>query len=225
MKVVYDGKTKRLIKAGEALLLQFKDTILGDAEGKPDPGGNFVIGRVPGKAATSAAAAVGIFEFLTRVGIKTHFLRRRSDTELEVLPAEPIPLEVIYRARAYGSFLRRYRGAVNPLAELDLVEFTLKSDALGDPLLESSAIPSLGIASSEEVGEMMRRAKTVGKLIDGHLKKLALELVDLKLEFGRKGRELILIDAINGDTMRAMDRASGRILDQVELGERLAASL
>jgi phosphoribosylaminoimidazole-succinocarboxamide synthase len=221
MRILYDGKTKRLVKAGDRLLLQFKDTILGDAEGKPDPGGDFVIGRVPGKAIMSAAAATKFFEFLEKEGVETHFLGRRSDIEIEVLPAERIPLEVIYRARAYGSFLKRYRGAVEPLAELDLVEFTLKNDALGDPLLESLAIPSMGIASPEEVEEMRKKAKTVGKLIDGYLKKFGLELVDMKVEFGRRNGKLIVIDVVNGDTMRVMDGTSGKVLDWEELGKKL----
>jgi phosphoribosylaminoimidazole-succinocarboxamide synthase len=194
---------------------------LGNSGGKPDPGGDFVIGRASGKAAISAATAVKFFEFLANVGIKTHFLEKRSNVEIEILPTERIPLEVIYRARAYGSFLRRYRGVVKPLTDLDLVEFTLKNDALGDPLLESLAIPNMGIASSEEVEEMRKKARMVGKLIDGYLKRFGLGLVDMKVEFGRRNGKLIVIDVINGDTMRVMDRASGKVLDWNELGKRL----
>jgi phosphoribosylaminoimidazole-succinocarboxamide synthase len=222
MEVLYDGKTKRLVKIDDKLLLQFKDTVLGNAEGKPDPGGNFVIGRIKGKAASSASVAIRFFEFLRRVGIETHFLRKYSATELEILPAESIPLEVIYRARAYGSFLRRYRGAVEPLAELDIVEFTLKNDALGDPLVESSALPNLGIASPEEVEEMRRKTRTIGKLLHGFLREFGLGLVDVKIEFGRRKGKLVVIDAINGDTMRVMDGTSGKVLDWAELGKKLS---
>jgi phosphoribosylaminoimidazole-succinocarboxamide synthase len=110
---------------------------------------------------------------------------------------------------------------VEPLVDLDLVEFTLKNDALGDPLLESFAIPSMGIASSEEVEEMRKKTRMVGKLIDGHLKKFGLGLVDMKVEFGRRNGKLIVIDVINGDTMRVMDRMSGKVLDWEELGRKL----
>ena len=221
MEVIYDGKTNRLLRAGDRMLLQFKDTLVGDAEGNADPGGDFVVGQLEGKGVASAKVAAYFFNLMQGAGIETHFLGVHSDTELEIRPAMRIQLEVIYRALAYGSFIRRYRGHVQPMAELDLVEFNLKDDALGDPLLERHVVAKLGIASSDEIGRMEVVARRVARAVMGMLADQGLKLVDMKLEFGRIGEKLVVIDALSGDTMRVYDSEKKKVLNQLELAERL----
>lgn len=218
-EIIYEGKTKILLKRDEKVFLRFKNTILGDSAGRPDPGGDFVVGEVEGKGELCAATAMKFFELLKESGIETHFLSRSGKEEVEVFLVESIPLEVIYRRLAYGSFLRRYGTIVKPFAHLDLVEFTLKDDSLGDPLLSSSAIPMLGIATGKEVGEMRMIARKVGEIVHEFLSSFGMELVDLKVEFGRKEGRLVLIDALNGDTMRAT--AGGKVLEPMELMKKL----
>lgn len=221
MEVLYDGKTKRLVRLGDRMLLQFKDAVVGDAEGDVDPGGDFVVGRLEGKAVAAAKVAAYLFNSLKETGIKTHFLGVHSETELEIRQAMRIPLEVIYRALAYGSFLRRYRGHAQPMEELDLVEFNLKADALGDPLLERSAITKIKIASEVEVERMEALAREVARHVSEVLAGFGLRLVDMKLEFGRVGGELLVIDELSGDTMRVYDPAQKKVLNQLELARRL----
>jgi phosphoribosylaminoimidazole-succinocarboxamide synthase len=48
-----------------------------------------------------------------------------------------------------------------------------------------------------------------------------LTLIDMKLEFGRIGEKLVVIDALSGDTMRVYDPAEKKVLNQIELAERL----
>lgn len=225
MEVLYDGKTKRLVRSGDRLFLKFKDTLLGNAEGRVDPGGDFVVGESVGKGKAAASVAARIFERLNGEGQETHFVGKKSDDELEILKADRIRLEVIYRALAYGSFLRRYKGFVKPLAELDLVEFTLKDDALGDPLIVCPSITKLGIATREEVEEMRKMAVETGKAVGRIVDEVGFRLVDLKVEFGRRGGKLIVIDAIHGDTMRALEKKSGKVPDPVELDRKLAEVL
>jgi len=219
--VIYDGKTKRLIRLDDRLLMQFKDTLVGDSAGNIDLGGDFVVGQLEGKGAASAKVSAYFFKLLNETGIDTHFLRAHSDTELEILPATRIQLEVIYRALAYGSFIRRYRGYVQPMAELNLVEFNLKDDALGDPLLERHIVAKLGIASPDEIGHMEVIARRVARTITKVLTDQGLTLIDMKLEFGRIGEKLVVIDALSGDTMRVYDPAEKKVLNQIELAERL----
>ena len=222
MEVLYDGKTNRLVRLGDQTLLQFKDALVGDAEGNVDPGGDFVVGQLEGKGVASAKVAAYFFKLMNEAGIETHFLGVHSDTELEIRPATRIQLEVIYRALAYGRFIRRYRGHVQPMAELDLVEFNLKDDALGDPVLERRVIAKLGIASSDEIGRMEVIARRVAKVVMGMLTDQGLKLVDMKLEFGRIDEKLVVIDALSGDTMRVYDPVEKKkVLNQVELAERL----
>jgi phosphoribosylaminoimidazole-succinocarboxamide synthase len=179
------------------------------------------VGREKGKATLAASTAVKIFELLEREGIRTHFLRLRSGLEIEVRKTRAIPLEVIYRAFAFGSFLRRYGKLAKPLARLGLIEFTLKSDELGDPLITEGAITKLGIAEKDEIREMKQITAHIAKTLEKFLRSKGLELVDFKVEFGRRGDELLVIDAINADSMRVMDTRRKRVLGHRELAERL----
>lgn len=224
LEVVYEGKTKRVFRADERWVLRFKDTITGDADGNPDPGGNFVVGELDDKAAASAKTAAHFFELLSGAGITTHFLRLRSDTEVEVRPAERVALEVIYRRRAYGSFLSRYGDRVKPMAGLDLVEFCLKDDNLGDPLITPQAAVKFGLASSRELEQMEETTRKAASLIQKNLAERGLELVDMKLEFGKIDGKLVVVDEISGDTMRVYDSKKQSMLNQLELARKLGVA-
>jgi phosphoribosylaminoimidazole-succinocarboxamide synthase len=221
VEVIYEGKTKRVVIAGERVLFQFKDDVTGDADGNINPGGNFIVGHLEGKGAASARVATFIFELLNREGIETHFRGLRSDNEIEVLWTTRIPLEVIYRAKAYGSFLTRYRGHVEQMSPLDLIEFNLKDDALGDPLITPQAIVKLGIASASELQRMEATARKVVSIISRTLASRGLEVIDMKLEFGRVGGKLIMVDELSGDTMRVYDLTQKKLLNPVELATKL----
>jgi len=221
MQLLYDGKTKCILRAGERTLLRFKDMITGDAEGNQDPGGDFVVGSIEGKGVASARVAAHLFELLEKGGVSTHFRGVSSEREIEIASAERIPLEVIYRSKACGSFLRRYRGYVEPFSPLDLVEFNLKDDALKDPLLSPEAVVKLGLATAQEIEQMRAITRKVATLVGEELKRRGLELVDMKLEFGRLGGGLVVIDELSGDTMRVLDTKKRGLLTQIELAEKL----
>jgi len=221
VEVIYEGKTKQVLRDGERWILRFKDSVTGDDAGNIDPGGDLAVGELEGKAEASLKTATCFFKMLSEAGVKNHFLRLRSDIEMEVRPSERLDLEVIYRRRAYGSFLTRYRGHVKPMAELDLVEFNLKDDALGDPLLTPRAVVRLGIATPEEVNQIQKIIRKVGALVQEILAGCELELLDMKLEFGRISGELAVVDEISGDTMRVYDSGKKVTINQLELAERL----
>ena len=219
MEVIYEGKTKRLLRAGDHAVLKFKDEVTGDAEGNPDPGGNLVIGTLDAKGAASAKVTAYFFKLMDEAGISTHFRGLRSNDEIEVALTTPIPLEVIYRAKAFGSFLARYRGHVEPLTPLNLVEFNLKDDTLADPLITRQAILKLGLTSDVELGRIEVTTRKVAGLVRGALTGVGLELIDMKLEFGRADDNLLVIDELSGDTMRVYDPAKKKVLNQLELAE------
>ena len=221
MEIIYDGKTKRILRNGKKVLLRFKDTVTGDAHGKLDTGGDFVVGSVEGKGVASVKVAVYFFELLNEFGIATHFRRVHSDAEIEVSLVEKIPLEVIYRAKAFGSFLARYKGRVELMAPLDLIEFNLKDDALKDPLMTLQAIVKLGLASEDELERMEAMAREIASVVTKALSNRGLELVDMKLEFGRADGKLLVVDELSGDTMRVYDKIQKRIIDQMELARKL----
>jgi len=214
MEPAYRGKTKDVYDEGPYLVFHFKDSVLG-ADGREDTGGNEVIGERRGKGSAILKQTEFFFKLLERKGIKTHFVGRIDERRARFLKTERIPLEVIYRFRAYGSFLRRYGRFVRPLEELNIVEFTLKDDALGDPPICEEAIEKLGIASAEEVALMKALTRRVAGVLHEFFEEKDLEIVDFKIEFGRKGGELLVIDEVSGDTMRVMK--DGKILKSEEL--------
>lgn len=216
MKLIYRGKTKDVYEDGEFLIFYFKDSILGFGE-KEDTGGNEIIGERKGKGSVVLKQTEFFFKLLEKKGVKTHFAKKIDDRKAKFLKAEKIPLEVIYRYKAYGSFLRRYDEFVKPLQELNIIEFTLKSDALGDPPICEEAIETLGIASKEEIEEMKKTTRKVAQILKEFFESKGFEIIDFKLEFGRKNDELLVIDEISSDTMRVMK--GGKLLKQEELLE------
>jgi len=216
MRLVYQGKTKDVYENDDCLIFHFKDNILG-FESKEDTGGNEVIGRREGKGSAILKETEFFFKLLEENGIRTHFVERINERRAKFLKAEKIPLEVIYRFKAYGSFLRRYGKIVKPLQKLDIIEFTLKDDALGDPLICEEAVEKLGIASKEEIEEMKRITRKVAQILKKFFESRGLEIIDFKLEFGRRNGELLVIDEISGDTMRVMK--DGQVLKQEEILE------
>jgi len=216
LRLIYSGKTKDVYEDGPYLIFHFKDTVLG-REGREDSGGNEVIGEKEGKGSLVLKQTEFFFRLLERNGVKTHFVGRIDERKARFLKAERIPLEVIYRELAYGSFLRRYKGWAKPFQRLGIVEFTLKDDSLDDPLIAEEAITALGIAGREEVEEMKETTRKVARVLRDFLSSKGLQLVDFKLEFGRLDGELIVIDELSGDTMRVAK--GNRILTREELSE------
>jgi len=214
LRLIYSGKTKDVYEDGPYLIFHFRDTILG-RDGREDSGGNEVVGEKAGKGSVVLMQTEFFFKLLEKNGIRTHFVERIDDRKARFLKAERIPLEVIYRELAYGSFLRRYRDWVRPFQPLGIAEFTLKDDRLDDPLIAEDSVIALGIASRGEVEKMKETMGKVVGILRDFLSSKDLQLVDFKLEFGRLGGELLVIDELSGDTMRV---AKGRrILTREEL--------
>ena len=216
MRLVYSGKTKDVYEDSPYLVFHFKDTVLG-RNGQEDSGGNEVIGEKTGKGSLVLEQTEFFFRLIEGNGVKTHFVERIDWRKARFLKAERIPLEVIYRELAYGSFLRRYGSWVKPFQGLGIVEFTLKDDSLDDPLIAEDAVVALGIAGKEEVEVMKETAKKVAGILREFFSSKGLQLVDFKLEFGRLDGELIVIDELSRDTMRVA--RNGRILTREELSE------
>ncbi|NMB10688.1 MAG: phosphoribosylaminoimidazolesuccinocarboxamide synthase, partial [Firmicutes bacterium] len=102
-----------------------------------------------------------------------------------------------------------------------LVEFTLKDDERGDPLITKEALVALGIVDQGTVEYMEKTAQRVTALIKADLAAKNLELIDIKYEFGDVEGKPLLIDEISGDSMRVVK--DGQVLLQNELAEAILA--
>jgi len=171
--------------------------------------------QIGGKGVVNNRVSSTLFRYLEAHGVSTHFLGELSEREMLVRQVEIIPLEVIIRNRAAGSFAKRYGVAEGtPLAK-HLVEFSLKNDALGDPLIYDDAVLALGLASANELSRIKELALQVNELLKAFFSQRGLEVIDFKLEFGRlPGGTVVLADEISPDTMRLWEVGTGEKMDK-----------
>jgi phosphoribosylaminoimidazole-succinocarboxamide synthase len=208
-KQLYEGKAKRVYATAdpERLVVEYKDDATAFNAQKR--------GRIAGKGAVNNAVSSALFRLLEERGVPTHFLERLSATEQLVRAVAIIPLEVVVRNRAAGSFSARY--GVEEGLELSptVVEWCYKSDALSDPPINDAAAVALGLATPEDLEAMFELAVAVNDILSERLASAGLELIDFKLEFGRlPDGQVVLADEISPDTCRLWDLETGEKLDK-----------
>lgn len=221
MKKIYTGKTKDVYGLEDGnYLLKFKDDVTGE-NGVFDPGANTVAFSMGGAGKAALRLTKFFFEKLAEKGIPTHYIDADMEgTTMTVKAATPFGkgLEVICRYRAVGSFLRRYGLYAKEGQPLDaFVEITLKDDARQDPPITKDALEMLGILSEGEYEVLKDLTQKISNVVKEELAKKGIELYDIKLEFGRVGKdkEVALIDEISGGNMRAYK--DGEYLEPLEL--------
>ena len=223
MKKIREGKTKIIYEAeGGNILLYFKDDVTGTGD-VIDPGANEVIGKVEGKGNASLRLSKFFFEKLAKEGIPSHYIEADiKENRMLVRKAEPFGngLEFICRKKAAGSFVRRYGRYIKEGEPLNyLVEITLKDDERQDPLITDDTLVALGLMTYEEIKEAKALTKRVTQLVERECEAAGLELIDIKLEFGRLDGRIAVIDEISGDNMRVMK--DGRSVMQKEFADIL----
>lgn len=160
--------------------------------------------ELSGKGALSSRTAANVFTLLERAGIHTHF---RSAPEAGVMVVERctmIPLEVVIRRLATGSFLRRVPGSTEGQRfDPPLVEYFIKDDARHDPQIEPAEIVAQEVATADEVASMLDTALAVFAVLEEVWARLDITCVDLKIEFGRSpSGDLLVADMIDNDSWR-----------------------
>lgn len=206
---LYEGKAKRLYATDldGVLLVEYKDDATAFNALKR--------GTIQGKSAVNNAVSGRLMSFLEAAGVPTHLIEVRDGALQLVKQVEIIPLEVICRNRAAGSFAKRY--GVEEGGELDptVIEWCYKNDALGDPFVNDAAAVALGYATVDELEELFELTVQVNEALKAYFEAAGLVLADFKLEFGRtQAGELVLADEISPDTCRLWDAASGEKLDK-----------
>jgi phosphoribosylaminoimidazole-succinocarboxamide synthase len=209
---ITEGKTK-LVHAhpdNEALcVLVHKDGITaGDGARRNE---------IPGKGALAGRTTANVFRMLDRAGVATHFVDAPEPTLTVVRRCLMLPLEVVLRRLATGSYLRRHpEVAEGARFDPPLVEFFLKDDAAHDPLISAAEIAARNLATSAEVAQMKGVGRQVFGLIEAAWAAQDVTLADLKIEFGRlPGGKLIVADVIDNDSWRIWPGGEkGRMLDK-----------
>jgi phosphoribosylaminoimidazole-succinocarboxamide synthase len=171
-------------------------------------------GTIAGKGVVNNRVSARLFERLERAGVPTHYLGTPSDREMLCRRLDIIKVETVVRNVVAGSLAKRTGLEEGTAVARPIVELYLKSDPLGDPMLNDDHVRMLGLATPRELGWMKATALRVNAILRPHLARRGLLLVDFKLEFGRRGRTLCVGDEISPDTCRLWDATSGERLDK-----------
>jgi phosphoribosylaminoimidazole-succinocarboxamide synthase len=208
MKMLYEGKSKVVYEGTEegTCLICYKDTATAFNGEKKE--------QLSGKGKLNATISNLIFEYLANHGVKTHLLRVVDETTTLVRKAEIVMVEVIIRNLAAGSFSKRFGVPEGTQLRNTVLEFSYKSDELGDPMMNDSQITAIGVATQEELDDMAAQALKINTLLVALFEKIGVRLVDFKLEFGRCDGEIILCDEISPDSCRFWDMQTQEKLDK-----------
>lgn len=162
---------------------------------------------IPGKGQVAGRTTANLFAYLNRHGVATHFVAAPADDVTLVRRCTMIPIEVVMRRIATGSYLRRHPGTPEGQRfEPVLVEFFLKDDARHDPQITEDEIVVQDLASASEVTRFVEVGRQVFELLETAWAAQGVQLVDLKIEFGRlpgSGTDnLVVADVIDNDSWR-----------------------
>ncbi len=211
-RMIYEGKAKILYEGPEpgTLIQYFKDDATAfNAEKRA---------VLDGKGVLNNRISEYMMTRLSGIGVPTHFIRRLNMREQLVKKVEIIPLEVVVRNVAAGSLVKRFGLEEGAQLPRTLIEFYLKRDDLGDPLVTEEHIAAFNWAAPQEVDDMVSLALRVNDFTAGLMSGVGIRLVDFKLEFGRHFEgdmvRTILADEISPDNCRLWDLKSGEKLDK-----------
>lgn len=208
-ELLYEGKAKKLYATDDPALciMEYKDELTAFNALKK--------ATMAGKGRLNNLISSKIFEHLNASGFPTHFIRRLDELNQLVKRVTIVPLEVVVRNLTTGSICKRLGVQEGMRLPRPLVEFYLKNDALGDPLVLEDHALLFGWATEEELGRMKKLALDVNKALSELFEKLNIFLVDFKLEFGKdRDGNLVIADEVSPDTCRLWDRTSGDRLDK-----------
>ncbi len=205
---LYEGKAKKVYAMDDPhrVIVSYKDDATAFNGLKK--------GTIVGKGVVNNKVSNHFFKLLESHGIKTHFVEQISDRETIVKKVSIVPVEVIVRNKAAGSFSKRMGIEEGMQFRCPIVEYSYKNDDLGDPFINSDYVRALDLATDDELKIIRETALKVNEILSGYLKDFGIELIDFKLEFGRFNGNLILADEISPDTCRFWDMETGKKLDK-----------
>lgn len=206
---LYEGKAKKVFTTDdpELLIVSYKDDATAFNGLKK--------GTISGKGVINNRMSNLMMQQLEKKGVPTHFVEELNDRETLVKKVSIVPLEVIIRNIAAGSFSKRYGVEEGFLFDEPTIEFSYKNDELGDPLLNEYHALAMKLATKEEIETIKKYAFCVNDFLIDFWKKCGVTLVDFKLEFGKlSDGSIVLADEISPDTCRLWDIKTGEKLDK-----------
>lgn len=208
-ELLYEGKAKKVYKTENEnfYIVDYKDDATAFNGQKK--------GQISGKGVINNKMSNFLMQIMEKNGIPTHFVEEISDRETVVKKVDIVPLEVIIRNVAAGSFSKRLGVAEGSSLKTTILEYCYKDDELGDPLINDYHAIALGIATREELDTIADMTFKVNDVLKAYFKGINIDLIDFKIEFGRTpDGKIILADEISPDTCRLWDADTHEKLDK-----------
>lgn len=207
LNLLYEGKAKKIYeKSNDEVVIYFKDDVTAFNGEKKD--------SIMGKGRINKKITTFFFEMLEKKGIPTHMISDIDDNSLLAKKVEIIPLEVIVRNYTAGSFCKRYGIEKGVKFEKPIVEYSLKNDKLGDPMICRNVALSLNLVEEKVLNKLEYYSLEINNIISEFLEEKNIILVDYKLEFGISDDNVYLADEISPDTCRFWDKNTLESLDK-----------
>lgn len=208
LEQLYEGKAKKVFKTDveDVYIVSYKDDATAFNGLKK--------GTIAGKGAINNMMTNRIFKMLEEKGIPTHLVEELSERETAVKAVEIVPLEVIVRNVAAGSFSKKLGIEEGTKLLAPTLEFSYKNDELGDPFINDYYAIALGLATREEIEKITELVLKVNEILKEYFKQANIDLIDFKVEFGRYHGEIVLADEISPDTCRFWDSETHDHLDK-----------
>ena len=206
---MYEGKAKKVYSTEneDYCIISYKDDATAfNGEKK---------GTIMGKGVVNNRMSNYIMSLMEKEGIPTHFVEELNDREAVVRRVKIVPLEVIIRNIAAGSFSKRFGVPEGTQLLRPTLEFCYKDDALGDPMANEYHIVACGWATQEDLDTITEYTFKINDFLKDFFKKINVDLVDFKIEFGKtRDGKIILADEISPDTCRLWDSTTHEKLDK-----------
>ncbi|MDR1748445.1 MAG: phosphoribosylaminoimidazolesuccinocarboxamide synthase [Spirochaetaceae bacterium] len=206
---LYEGKAKKVFATDrpDLVIIDYKDSATAfNGEKK---------GEIEDKGTLNNNIASGLFELLRQKGVESHFVAKRSDREMLCKKVSIIPLEVIVRNVAAGSFSKRLAVPEGTELKTTIFEISYKDDSLGDPFINDYHAVAIGAATWEELKTIYGLTAKINEILSAFFLEKGIRLIDFKLEFGKDSEGTILLaDEISPDTCRFWDAKTGEKLDK-----------
>lgn len=209
LEMIYEGKAKKVFATDDPnyVIVDYKDDATAFNGLKK--------GTIVGKGAINNRMTNFLMKKLEENGVPTHFVEELSDRRTVVKKVKIIPLEVIIRNKAAGSFSKRLGIPEGSELLCSTLEFSYKDDDLGDPLINSYMARAIGAATQEDIDTITDYAFKVNDFLKEFFASIGIELIDFKLEFGKTpDGTIVLADEISPDTCRYWDIKTHEKLDK-----------
>jgi len=208
--LIFEGNEKQVFATDhpDQVIFRYKDVTVAY--------NNVKRARFKGKGALDNQISAILLDYLNKNGVETHFIEQLGPQEQLCRKIEIIPLQVMVHNRIAGSLAARLGVEDGFRHPNTIVDLRYNNDELEDPFINRDHAVALGLATYQELDWMYNVARRVNDLLKPLFHKAGIELVDMKIEFGRASDTgtIIISDEISPDTCRLWDEATGERMDK-----------